>query len=216
MRVSRSSGLLVASLVLASLVLLVSGSAAAASQCRSELPPREPASPFSRFAPPAEMVIACVGQRAVTGAQFVHRFRIERKVDEQIARRLRPARLAGLRYGVDLLIRSDWYLGEARRLGITVTAGRVSRELRRLRRAQFKTKQGFRRFLRLTGETVADVRFSLRLILIYKRLLRHFAPSGKPSADTLQRRLDRVLTRAWKPITYCRAQYAISDCGHTT
>jgi hypothetical protein len=55
---------------------------------------------------------------------------------------------------------------------------------------------------------IGDIRFRVRVNLVYKRLLKLFGGHQ----DTL----DRATAAKWQPRTYCRAVYAIkSDCAHT-
>jgi hypothetical protein len=112
---------------------------------------------------------------------------------------------------LDFLIRAAWYDADAASQRITVTRGDVTRALRKDKREQFKTRRAFTAFLRATGQTVKDIRFRVRVNLVFVRLIKR-EPSD---LDVLHkaRRLDTQLVRRYRSVTRCRRYYVINDCA---
>jgi hypothetical protein len=107
---------------------------------------------------------------------------------------------------LDYLIRSAWYEAQAAVDGIVVSDAQVRREFEREKRQQFRTQADFRRFLKDSGYTVADLHFRVRMNLIYRRLLRRYP---NPAA------LDKSVRGTYRPLTYCQRHYLVARlCGH--
>lgn len=64
-----------------------------------------------------------------------------------------------------LLLSYAWIRGEADERGIVVSDAAVSGELERQMRQSFESRAAFRKFLRDSGQTVADIQFRLRVDL---------------------------------------------------
>jgi hypothetical protein len=106
---------------------------------------------------------------------------------------------------LDLLITADWQEEEAATDGIVVTAAQVEHAYRVDRRRLYPTHGQFRRYLRRTGETVADVMFRVRSQVIRGALLEaEHLTSGA---------LDAKLRSRFKPQTECARSYVMSDCA---
>jgi hypothetical protein len=73
---------------------------------------------------------------------------------------------------LDLLITADWQESQATTDGIVVTAAEVEHAYVVDRRRLYPSPGEFRRYLRRTGETVADVKFRVRQQVIREALLR--------------------------------------------
>ena len=71
---------------------------------------------------------------------------------------------------MQLLISFRWIEGEAALQGITVSTRRVNAEYRRQKRASFPKERDFRRFLRTSGQTIADVKYRVRIDLLSERI----------------------------------------------
>jgi hypothetical protein len=106
---------------------------------------------------------------------------------------------------LDLLITADWETIEARADGIVITAAQVSRGYHLDTRRQFGTPARFRRWLRRTGETIADVRFRVRVTLTHAALLK--------AEQLTAPALGRELTQRFQPQTQCARFYEVSDCA---
>src|SRR5918998_912247 len=64
---------------------------------------------------------------------------------------------------MQLLLQNLWVLGEAAERGVVVTDEQVEREFEAQKRQTFGSEREFRRFLRTSGFTVADIKFRVRL-----------------------------------------------------
>jgi hypothetical protein len=105
---------------------------------------------------------------------------------------------------LDYLIKSQWYLDEARRLGITPTAAEIAAAFRRAKAMQFSNNGQYLRFLRDSGETRADIRFRVRSNLIFTRL---------EKLEHGQRAVNRIAAAHWRPNTRCAVLYTIRLCS---
>lgn len=106
---------------------------------------------------------------------------------------------------LDFLIIADWERIEATADGIVITAAQVDHAYQVDRRRQFGTPAGFRRYLRHTGETVADVRFRIRVTLVHAALLK--------AEHLTEGALGGELKRRFKRQTACARFYTVSDCA---
>jgi foldase protein PrsA len=115
---------------------------------------------------------------------------------------------------VDLLISYRWLDLEAARLGISVTPAEVVASYRKQRAENFPHARDYRRFLRETGQTRADIRNRVRLDLISQRL-QDRALQGVPEnrqQDALTRYVRRWKAR-WTAQTACLPPYTTESCG---
>jgi hypothetical protein len=109
---------------------------------------------------------------------------------------------------LDYIIKTRWYEDAAERVGISFTAQQVSAALLKAERRQFSNAGQYRRFLRATGQTVADIRFRVRGNLTFTALEKH-DHGGQAKVDRLARALFLTETR-------CARYYVISDCSGAT
>lgn len=130
----------------------------------------------------APVVATVDGVGEVTRAQFDHWAVIAARAAGR--RRVPPAGTPA--YGrirdqvVELLVQQLWVQGEANQRGIVVTDEQVRRSFARQRRQSFPRRGSFRRFLRRSGYTVADIRFRVRLELTSDRLRREVVRDVPP------------------------------------
>jgi foldase protein PrsA len=87
---------------------------------------------------------------------------------------------------MQVLVSYAWIEGEADELGLAVSDEAVSRSFRRQRRANFQTRRAFRRFLRESGQTVADIRFRVRIDLLTTRIRRRVTAAGEATVTDAQ------------------------------
>jgi hypothetical protein len=106
---------------------------------------------------------------------------------------------------LDLLIMSDWEKSQAAADGILITAAQVNHAYQVDIRQQFGTRARFRRYLRRTGETIADVRFRVRVTLVHAALLK--------AEHLTEGALGGELKRRFKQQTACARFYIVSDCA---
>jgi hypothetical protein len=161
-------------------------------------------------------VVACVGPQAITGATFKHWLEVQRASQGPGKGSPESREHAAIVQVMDFLISVYWVLGEAKDLHVHVSASRVHHTFDRLRHQQFPRTRDFRRFLRRTKETVADLLLRTELQLLSERIQRRVT-AGDHGARARQRALTHYVInfrRKWKAQTYCASHYAVPDCGH--
>jgi hypothetical protein len=116
-----------------------------------------------------------------------------------------PPGLPELGQAADLLVSQRWIEAEAHATGIRVSDRRVRRELREQADASFPSLRALGRFLRQTGQTLADIRFRVRLDLLSNRL-RNRVLEGIDDPEEQMARLDAFVldfSTRWKAQTLC-------------
>jgi hypothetical protein len=120
------------------------------------------------------------------------RFRRCVAVRKRLARPGAPAGRRGLRrrcrrryqamrtQAMVFLVQSAWTRQEAAARGIAVAPRRVRRELRSQRQQSFNSAREFRRFLRRSGMTLADILYRIRVDLLQTRIVEQVARSVPP------------------------------------
>jgi hypothetical protein len=103
------------------------------------------------------------------------------------------------------LIEARWYEQAAAAQHIVFTRAQVPHALRVSEHQQFPTETAFKRFLATTGQSVADIRFRVRVNLIYAALLKR--AHGDVKALNMQVR------QTFKPETLCGRYYVVADCA---
>jgi hypothetical protein len=180
------------------------------------LPALTPAPPAS--SPPAPgQTLVCVAAQPITGETYSHWVTVA-ETSAGPSRKGHPAPSATeLRSEVlGFLISSEWVKGEAADLGARVSAGEVRRSFDRVRNQQFPKRREFERFLRQSGETVADLLFRVELNLLSEWVQKRVV-AGHHSASSKERALSnfvKAFKARWQAQTYCAPQYAVADCGH--
>jgi foldase protein PrsA len=114
------------------------------------------------------------------------------------------------------LIMLEWIEGEAARQGIGVSPGAVTTVFRRSKRESFPREADYRRFLRTTGQTVADVRRRVRSDMLWERLQARAVRGAKTDRGTTRRlaRFEERFTARWRAVTVCDEDYDSRDeCG---
>ena len=168
------------------------------------------AAPASAQAPELtrEQPIA-VGSRTIGIAEIEHWARIAARAGGGPSARVRRGEY---RQAAGLLIDYRWLTGEARALGIRLSAARVTREFRRQVRASFRTEREFRRYLRESALTRTDLRRRVRMDLLSNRI-RDRVLRGIPEG-LQQARLDEWVAdyRArWTAVTRCTPRFARAE-----
>jgi hypothetical protein len=187
----------------------------------AQSPPLSPPPPSSSSAgsalPAPEQIIVCVGSQAITGATYVHWLTIAEKASRPPVKGHAPPTAAELRKEVlGFLISSDWVTGEAHRLQIRVSAAEARGRFYAIRRQQFPKRAEFERFLRESGQTVADLMFRVELNLLSSRIQRRVL-AGHHTGRSQRRALSRFVRTFksnWQRQTYCVSPYISQDCGH--
>ncbi len=113
-----------------------------------------------------------------------------------------------------LLVQSAWFEGEAEALGIEVSDAKVERVLRRTKRQAFRSERDYRRFLRATGMTEADVLFRLRIQELTAAITRHVLRGAGRDGGRRLEAFAREFERRWSERTACRAGFVVRPlCG---
>jgi hypothetical protein len=117
-----------------------------------------------------------------------------------------------------LLISNRWIAGEAERLGLDVSRRQVGQSFRRQKQRSFPRERGYRRFLRESGQTTADVRARVRLDLTSDRIRRHVI-GGEKRPRVQQRLLLEFVAdfdARWRAQTVCTPRFArtLQECGN--
>jgi SurA-like N-terminal domain len=165
------------------------------------------------YRPPAEALIACVGSEGVTGALVSHWYTLAAKADLGL---FGPDDEPALQQTMQFLISADWITQEARERGVTVTDAAVRREFLSQKHQSFDTEADFRKYMKQSGLTVADVKYRVRLDLISNGVRNRVI--GRGSKRARQHRLNVFVRRfraKWRARTSCLPQYRIRDCGKT-
>jgi hypothetical protein len=108
-----------------------------------------------------------------------------------------------------LLISNLWIEGEARAQGISVTAREVRRSFRRQREQSFPTRRDYRKFLRDSGQSQAELLERVRVDMLSRRI-RARAVGDARDPEEQQRRLEAFVTdfRArWRSVTLCTPRF---------
>jgi foldase protein PrsA len=157
--------------------------------------------------PLPERAVARVDEELVLRERQAHWQRIARRVDPGVTRR------RARREAMQFLISATWLTQETRARGIRVTREQVRRSLRRQRRAAFDSRRAYRRWLRKTGQTEADLRYRVKLDLLseaLRRLVLRGVPESRQRAEL--RRFTRRFKRRYRALTYCRKGFRVRDC----
>jgi hypothetical protein len=178
--------------------------------------PTTPA-PAGTAEPASERVLVCVGSEAITGATYSHWLTVAKDADGPSVKGHHAASATELQSEVlGFLVSSDWVIGEARDLGVSVSAAKVNKEFDDIRRTQFRKRGEFEAFLRKSGQTVADLLFRVELNLLSERIQKHVV-AGHRSAASQRRALSqfvKAFKMKWEAQTYCASEYDVKDCGH--
>jgi hypothetical protein len=156
--------------------------------------------------------IARVADTPITQAAYDHAYAVAEKMgSEDTTDELRAFATTSLIYNV-------WLDGEAAEQGIVVSAGSVTGHLRTDKRQTFRTEREYRKFLKESGLTPADMRRRSRNWLIGHRLSAKVTAGAKTDAGREHRleRFRKAFATKWKARTTCAALYSVKDqCGTT-
>ncbi|MGD1056554.1 MAG: hypothetical protein ABR992_03990 [Solirubrobacteraceae bacterium] len=217
---------MLAALAALAIALVASVGSSGAEVSSSTCPPPVMPSPASTtpgtaspggVAPAPEEVLVCVGAQAITGATYTHWISVASKPLGPAPKKGEHAAIVALQSEVlGFLISSDWVKGEAEARGISVSPAEVRKTFDRIRHQEFRRRREFERFLRKSGQTVADLMFRVELNLLSERIEKSVV-AGHRGALSKQRALSRFVKAfkaKWRPQTYCASEYAVANCGH--
>jgi foldase protein PrsA len=166
--------------------------------------------------PPGQ--IAQVAGQPITKAEYDRRYRTALYTwGQPSAESLTLDQAAILRSQVvQSLVERHWISGEAALRGLTVTTAQVNAEYRRQKRQSYPKEKDFRRFLRTSRQTIADLKQGVRLGMLEERLRADVAGDAR-TARGRTLRLDRFLTdftARWRSQTVCGVGFTLErECG---
>jgi hypothetical protein len=167
--------------------------------------------------PSAEQVLACIGAEAITGATYLHWALIASDTNTQSGHKhLKPPNTMVAEEVMAFLISSDWVIGEARERGIVISEATVQKQFDRVRREQFPRAKEFKKFLRSSGQTVADLLFRVRLNLLSQQIQKQVLAGhhGKRAQRQALANFVGEFKSRWMGQTYCEPAFAVKTCGH--
>ncbi len=90
------------------------------------------------------------------------------------------------------------------------------RRFDQIRARQFPHGRGFRRFLRTSGETVANLLLRVRLNMLSAAIQHHVmeTASGEPAQAQALAAFIHGFDARWRSQTRCAPAFAMADCGH--
>jgi hypothetical protein len=173
------------------------------------------AAPEAHAAPvpaPTRYAPIVVGDRAIDVVTLMHWQRVA-AISKERRGHTHWHTSAVRRQVAQLLISYAWIELEAARRAIVVTDAETLASFREQRRFVFP-RGGFARFLHDSGQTRADVLFRVRLDLLSERIHRQLvAGVPKSQRDAALARFATEFQAHWRPLTVCRPQYTVEECG---
>ncbi len=172
---------------------------------------------------PPEVVLACAGQYPITGATFNHWAKVARVSsgpEKSGKHRAKAPRLpvgTTIKEVMGFLISSDWVIGEAAQLGINLSEASVKRHFDHIRAEQFPHRREFRKFLRNSGQTIADLLLRVRLNILSQAIQKQVVATAN-GANAKQRALSEFVNSfkaRWQSQTVCVKAFTVLDCGST-
>jgi hypothetical protein len=171
--------------------------------------------PAATTPPRPGQILACVATQSIIGSVYLHWAHVAELAalgPGEPAGQPAPLARAIVEEAMGFLISSYWVIGEAHDLKIHVSGLEVRRRFDHVRREQFPRLSEFKKFLKASGQTVADLLFRVRLNILSSAIQRHV--SSHPRGGGRLGRFLREFRAKWLARTYCLPAYAISDCGH--
>jgi hypothetical protein len=155
-----------------------------------------------------------VAGRTITLDEITHWARISARTDGSPGGATREH----FELAAQLVISFRWIAGEAELRGLELSRRQAAEAFRRQKQRAFPRDRDYRRFLRRTGQTDADVRHRVRLDLLSDRI-RDDVIGGEKRARVQQRRLDEFIAAffaRWHAQTLCTPRFAraLEDCGN--
>ena len=107
-----------------------------------------------------------------------------------------------------ILISFKWWEGEVKMLGISISQEKVATEFARFRGEEYHSLSNYQRYLRRTGQTLADQYLRMRMDLATNALREHFMSEGVDGYA----RYAKEFAREWASKTSCRASDVVPNC----
>lgn len=162
----------------------------------------------SHFRGPVELVGPDY-QRCVEAKRRQRAAKRWRPLDDMELRRRCQGDHRMLRHDVlQFLIQAQWVEQEAVAQGVRIGQRGVDRLFESQKRAAFPTERAYRRFLRESSVTEADIKFRIRLDALQNRLTRRVRARGESLAGFIE-----GFRARYRAMTWCAPGYAIAECG---
>ncbi|HEX4465712.1 MAG TPA: SurA N-terminal domain-containing protein, partial [Solirubrobacteraceae bacterium] len=166
--------------------------------------------------PAPEQIVVCVGATPITGKTYLHWVKIAARSSSSGARGHKHSpsavaqALARRSEVLDFLISGTWVQDEAAALGIHVSEAAVRRRFVHIREEQFKKPGSFRRFMRATGQTVADLLYRVEQQIDSEAIQRR-ETAGKKGAAAQKALAEfvRAFKGRWQPQTVCESGFEV-------
>jgi hypothetical protein len=109
---------------------------------------------------------------------------------------------------LEILISFRWWEAEVKALGIHLSQEKVAAESARFRGEEYHTIANYQRYLRRTGQTLADQYLRMRMDLYTNALREHFTAKGTAAAEHYL----RGFSKEWASKTICRPSDVGPNC----
>ena len=119
---------------------------------------------------------------------------------------------------LQLLITSAWITGEAEQMGISMSHAEVMKRFLKTKRQAFPEESGYQKFLRLSGETQADILSRIKIDALSTKI-RDAAVKGAKGRKEQQSRLQtfvKTFQTTWKQKTLCGKSYIVDLCRNAS
>jgi hypothetical protein len=113
---------------------------------------------------------------------------------------------------IELLISTEQLIGKAAVLDIAVNDSEARQQLSRLKPSEFPTEAAFRRYLRLTNQSVADQFYRVKNLILADKLIATVAGGPHHTPTPAQQREFAEISKKWIARTSCRTGYVVALC----
>ena len=112
------------------------------------------------------------------------------------------------------LITSDWLLGEASAMGLSVSESQTKQHLEQTEHKNYAKSDSFAEYLKRTHETEADMLSRVHLELLKSRIEAKVAGSlSGPQRAAALAKFQKAYVERWRPYTTCKPGYVMEDCS---
>ena len=156
--------------------------------------------------------VANIGDDQITKASYRHWYQAAKKQGETIRKGPRTPR--GIRtQTMTFLISSKWLALETGERGISASDAEIRREFEAQKKQSFPNEAGYRRFLRSSGQTEADLLFRIRVNLLTEKLEREVT-RGAPRKQKALNKFVAGFLKKYRAITWCAPGYVFYQCAN--
>lgn len=153
-------------------------------------------------------VVATVQQTPITKASYEHWTAVTAAIGHAKSHGAVKNQVLGF------LITSQWVIGEAAHLGLSVSAAEARQRLHQITAKRYPTTARLRNYLRSIGESEADLLMRVKVELLEAKIARHV--TGGKTATTephlLLSDFQSSFEKRWRARTSCQPGYVMEDC----